>query len=791
MRRLFPDNTFVPPQVGSGLRLLIGEAPGSDEEAEGKPFVGGAGRWLDAMLPKAGVERKSLTVLNCIQCRPPQNIFPTDPDARKYISSQEGYEAVAHCRTAHVEPMLKARPWNRVDLMGDKALQFVAGKDGIYKWRGTPLKLPLLGDKYVAIATLHPAAIMRDQTMLPAVINDLRKGLEPPPEYYTLYPGVEDVRNFKATEFAFDIETSWQKVGKRDIKMIGLCAEKYRSIIVPFTGAYIPELRRIFANAKTVIGHNLIQFDLPQMEYEGIKIPDDCQIWDTMLLQHLRFPDLPHDLEFLGTQFTSKPAWKQDKSTLELYCARDTDVTLQCFEQLKPLITQHNLMNLYQGIQVPLAKMCYLMHKTGFKIDPEHIAEVRIRVSQEMTEEEKHLPDELRTRTNTVYRRHPAPVGTLSAKTGKPVKYIHLPEEESERPWASSDVVGRYLYETLGLPPVIDPKSERVTTGKMALERLYRKTGNRAIEAIRRLRKKASIMNLFAKEELMESGIQNPSMNPHGTSSGRLSSSNPNLQNITESVRFLYVPHTPGWKLIEVDYSQIENRLTAYLAGDKARLQRFIDNPDFSEHKYLASIFLSVPYDEVVKSSDPDSAYIKAKKIVHGTNYGEGAKKIALMNDLDFYTVKELQNMWKQAIHGTTKWQERTAAEAEKLGYLVTPFGRKRWFYTQSKYTESLSFLPQSTAADMIYRAMLALMYERINWPLERVQKVVGYVEPLPRPARLLLQVHDSLIIECPPEMVEQVSGVLKRVMEQEFKELPGFRCPISIKSGNSWGECE
>jgi DNA polymerase I-like protein with 3'-5' exonuclease and polymerase domains len=86
---------------------------------------------------------------------------------------------------------------------------------------------------------------------------------------------------------------------------------------------------------------------------------------------------------------------------------------------------------------------------------------------------------------------------------------------------------------------------------------------------------------------------------------------------------------------------------------------------------------------------------------------------------------------------------------------------------------------------------MLALMYERIGWPLEKVLRVVDVVKPLPQPAQLLIQVHDSLIVECPEELVPEVVRVLRKVMTQPWKELGGFTIPIGVKVGNSWGEAE
>src|SRR5271157_1630475 len=183
--------------------------------------------------------------------------------------------------------------------------------------------------KFRAIPTLHPAFIARDQDMIPVAINDLRKGTVEPPEYYNLYPSVADVETFTAKEVCFDIET---KGWSEEITMVGISAEPYRVMVVPFSGRYIHELRRIFKNATRLIGQNIAQFDIPIL-FQSLGLLWSEGAWnglvdDTMLLQHLCFPNLPHDLEFIASQFCQKPAWKHlKKEAEELYCARDTDVT--------------------------------------------------------------------------------------------------------------------------------------------------------------------------------------------------------------------------------------------------------------------------------------------------------------------------------------------------------------------------------------------------------------------------------------------------------------------------------
>src|SRR5258708_40160427 len=115
---------------------------------------------------KAGVKRESLTILNCINCRPPANLYPTDPAARRYISEPDAKAAVQECYRNHVKPVLDSRPWSRIDGIGEKSLRTLTGKtDGIMKWRGSPL--PILGElKERVIGLLHPSYLMRDQSMM-------------------------------------------------------------------------------------------------------------------------------------------------------------------------------------------------------------------------------------------------------------------------------------------------------------------------------------------------------------------------------------------------------------------------------------------------------------------------------------------------------------------------------------------------------------------------------------------------------------------------------------------------
>lgn len=921
--------------------------------------------------------------------------------------------------------------------------------------------------KLWAIPTIHPALLMRNQRMFPAVVQDLKKSLIQPPERYILHPTLEQVRAFTATTFAFDIETNYPRT--RDITMVGLSAAPYECIVVPWAGGYINELQRIFKLATRVITQNGLGFDIPYLAEYGVEISPTCIVEDTMLQQHLIQPDLPHDLTFIGSIFTSKPTWEFDRKLSEqLYNARDVDVTMQAWRQISPLLRMNNLDKLYYLVQTPLAKICRQMKDLGIAIDTGRIADIRTKVLSDMEGLEHNLPLSLRTHEIDVRRRVPAPPGTLTEpKYGKkgqllkqrPVRFLMVPATETVVPWRSPTRISEYIYDQCKIPPEYDIKTESISTGKIALAKIARRLQNgtyrtensaevhTAITAISKLRQLEELESNFTQDEYTHIKRLHTNFNVHGTGSGRLSSSAPNLQNVPRAARYIYVPSHEGWSIVSIDYSGIENRITAYLAGDTARLARFDSRPGFSEHKYATSLFFGIDYDEVEKDNDRTSPYGRSKAIVHGSDRGEGARKIAFLNDIPEKEVKPLLSLWKDDIKATVMWQGQVASQAIKDGVVTNPFGRKAWIFGDRAYcvapetrvlntdldwvpvgslnvadtiigfeehlssrqgqgpkytkavvtatgtlqtkryevvtdkgtvittsehgfavrlvvgvggvkrnlhrwiptsylktgdqilwfgkpwerdvsreggylsglldgeghlqskqgrglvrftqnpgvvldnfinigralnfkvsnpenagpksrkvsitvdsprsalevigrlqparlkkdaeclwnekpmwgnttrhevatvqevryldegpvttlttdtgtliteglcshnTQSISFFPQSTAADVIYRAMIGLMYERINWPVEKVQEVVGIYIPLPRPAQLLLQVHDELVFECPTDMVEEVVQVLRLVMEQPWRELGGLILPTKAAAGRSWAE--
>ncbi len=759
-------------QFGLGSRLVVGGAITEADRLTGTPFGGGFGRMLQSFYRKAGVNLPDLSFVK-----------GATEDELKHI--------------------LGLRPWNRIDAIGESALSLLTDKDSIMKWRGFAVECKLIGTTTpIVMPVLEPEYLVKDSSMIPATISDLGKGMAVPPQFYNTKATLEDIQNFRSRTFCFDIETNRFT---NQITMVGLSCSPYHVLVVPFQGRYQEELVRIFREATSVIGQNIVGFDLIRLAENGVTISKECEVWDIMLMQHLLQPDLPHDLEFIASIWTQMQAWKfMNKVDMPWYCCGDVDATLQSYQAIRPVLEQQGLLNLYRDVQVPMGRICKMMSDLGIKKDPARIQIARTKFLAEMAIEEAKLPKELQPYEKAIKVRQKAPEGTLG-KAGKPIKFIHIPGTETITPWQSPKKVATYLYETLELPLQYAKKAKpgqkekAISTDKMAIERLWKEqkkrdakdgtTLSQGVNAIRKVRSLDELIGTFLQED--KSAPTAPirihaNFLVHGTNTGRLSSSDPNMQNVPKPARFIYVPSYPDWAFVEGDFAGLENKLAAWYAKDTDRLNRMAD-PAFDEHRWFASKCFNIPEEEV------GSELRKKGKIAnHGCDGAMGARTLAHTHDIEEKEAKALILAWRTINSRSAQWQDQIGNEATRKGVLTNAFGRKRWFWSDSSYTEGIRFLPQSSGADVCFRAMIAMLWNRIGLTEEQAYRVAATLCILPEPARLVLQVHDSLLVECPFEMVPEVKQVMKTVMEQPWIQLAGYAIPAEIKSGqpgDSWAE--
>ena len=426
---------YVPPHTGTRAELLVGEAAGEEETYARKPFVGGAGRWLNSLLHNAGFSREIFSIVNVIGCRPPKNIFPGDPDWT-FTSKEDAQAALTYCRNHHLIPFLRSQKWRRIIALGNKALRTLTDREGISVWRGSPLPLhcgTFRSKKPLVIPTIHPAAHARDPKYFSVCATiDFRRYPNVPPEHYNLAPTLGKVKAFNAKRFAFDFE--WNPT-TGDITLCGLSAKPYTAIVVPFVEPYITELKRIFENAEVLIGHNIIGADTKYFEQLGWHT--HAKLVDTMFIQHLIQPDLPHSLAFVASVFSNKVAWKGHSTTYKdekgniqfstqhktwnqttaipreyggyggcasaqeafaLYNARDTDASLQIAAPLQHLLDRYNLRSVYENVSVPAAFITRDMNDHGLKVDKTALTKIRQDLETKLNNLLAQLPPELRPR---------------------------------------------------------------------------------------------------------------------------------------------------------------------------------------------------------------------------------------------------------------------------------------------------------------------------------------------------------------------------------------------------------
>ena len=263
------------------------------------------------------------------------------------------------------------------------------------------------------------------------------------------------------------------------------------------------------------------------------------------------------------------------------------------------------------------------------------------------------------------------------------------------------------------------------------------------------------------------------------TATGRLSSTEPNLQNIPvrrslgAQIRRMFVA-APGNMLVDADYSQIELRLLAHISGDRAMQEAFLSGEDF--HAVTASKVFNVPLEEVTPTLRS-----RAKAVNFGIVYGISAFSLAQDIHVRPYEAKEYMEAYLEKYHGVRDYMKRVVEQAREDGYVSTLFGRRRAlpelkssnFNTRSFGERVALNMPiQGTAADVIKLAMVHVAKRLRDEGLQ---------------ARLLLQVHDELIVECPESETERV----KTLLREEMEGVVNFSVPLSCeaKSGKTWAE--
>lgn len=567
------------------------------------------------------------------------------------------------------------------------------------------------------------------------------------------------------------IDTETTSVDAIDAKLVGLSfsVEGGRAwyVAVPRETDAAQRMTEIFRplyeNEKILkVGQNL-KYDLTVLKSYNVNLQPP--MFDTMLAHYLVQPELRHNMDYLAEIYLGYrtihieeligPKGKSQKNMADLsprdvrdYACEDADVTLRLMKPLREELEKNGLTRVFQGIEMPLMPVLAKMERNGVRLDTTALAATGSLFQQRMEQLEKEIYE----------------------LAGHPF-LLTSPRQ-----------VGTVLYDELKLnEKAKKTKSGQYSTGEEVLEAL--KTKHPIVEKIlaHRALKKLISTYIDALPRLVNphTGHIHTSFNQAVTATGRLSSSNPNLQNIPvrgddgREIRKAFVPE-PGCTFFSADYSQIELRIMAHLSQDERLVQDFIDGRDI--HAATAARVFHKELDEVTRDERR-----KAKTANFGIIYGISAFGLAERMEVSRTEAKALIDSYFETYPKVREYMTRSVEVARERGYITTEFGRRRYLADINSrnavvrgYAErnAVNAPIQGTAADIIKVAMI-----RIDERFERegIQ------------SKLILQVHDELNFSVIPEELERVQQIVIEEMEAAFK----MRVPLvaDCGTGSNWLE--
>jgi DNA polymerase I len=603
----------------------------------------------------------------------------------------------------------------------------------------------------------------------------LSKTIKETPHNYQLISGLDEIKalaNLIQTkkEFCFDTETTGLEVFDDELVGIALSFEKgtgyYIAIPNDFEKAkeIVAILKPLFENKQILkIAHN-IKFDLSILRKYQIHTAKPA--FDTMIAHYLIQPDMRHNMDFLSeTYLAYKPIsietiiGKKGKGQLNMkniqpeqivdYAAEDADVTFQLKAQFEKLLETNKVSSVFYDIEMPLVEVLIEMEAEGINIDVQAL---------------KSFSKELEIELESIHK----DIIQLAGTDFNP---------------DSPKQLGQILYEVLGV--VEKPKKTKTgqyATGEEVLVTLTNKHPiiNKILD-YRSLKKlKSTYVDTLPEMVSPKTGRIHTTYMQTVAATGRLSSNNPNLQNIpirTENgkqIRKAFIPKDKNHLLVAADYSQIELRIMAALSDDDNMKSAFLSGEDI--HTATAAKIYHVSIDKV----DRDMRS-KAKAVNFGIIYGQSAFGLSQNLNISRTEAKEIIDSYFLLYPNVKKYMDNAVIKAKELGYVETLLGRRRVLKDINSANaivrghaerNAINAPIQGTAADIIKVAMIRI-HEQLK--KEKLQ------------SKMILQVHDELVFDVPKDELKILSELVKNEMENAVN----ISVPLiaEVNSGLNWLE--
>lgn len=759
---------FVPtsfPIFGASL-AVVGEAPGVQEARKGVPFIGPSGQLLNHVLRAHGINREDVLLTNATLCRPADGSTPTTA-------------AINACRPRLIKE-LKDSGVPTVVALGNSAAQSVLrAREGITSLRVGPGRYTDELPGVRVIPTFHPAACLRAADHFPHLANDIGKVNEElqhwsPPNWRLLdtvpdaIKALEELRSREGPitvdiEVDFEKDTAFEHPNLFSLLCVGIGYARGKAVVLAegpcqdsrvldILGALLGEKRLICQNGK---------FDLAGL-YAITQ--GKAKLWFDTMLAHYTLDERQgtHGLKVMAVEILGAPKYDEvikkyvgpkdgygviPRPILYEYNAYDAAVTWELYEIFTERMEKEGTRALHDFLVEASNQLMYV-ELNGITVD-QHYLDI---LTDKYLDSLKIIEDAMQEILDQVGSGNVR----FNPRSPKQVKEALL-DDFKIRVTDTAEETLNLLRE--GLKP---------DTQVFAF-----------VDTLMYHRKEQKLYGTYVKgiRKRMYRGRVYPTFLLHGTTTGRLSCRNPNMQNIPRdsAIRKLFVPSRPGRVFVQADYSQAELRVVTFLAQDEY-FRGIFNDPTRDLFNELTPILYG-------DTSGLDPAQrkelrIRVKAYVYGLAYGREEYSIAQEFRISEREAREGMRKFFEVIPGIVAWRESIIKKVFNNEDLVNPFGRHRRFWlitndnAKSVRNEALAFLPQSTSSDICLSAAVELRQQL---------KGRAYIRNL---------VHDSILAECDADLAEEVGQIMNDVMVAKAREVVGdyIRFATEVKTGNHWG---
>ncbi|MBE9492375.1 MAG: DNA polymerase I [Bacteroidetes bacterium] len=570
--------------------------------------------------------------------------------------------------------------------------------------------------------------------------------------------------------FCFDTESTGLDPNKADLVGIAFCFKPEEAYYLPLPDdrndaiRILNDLKPVFENEKTEKTGQNLKYDISLLRWYNIEVKG--KLFDTMLAHYLIEPDLRHNMDYLAeTYLNYKPVsietligkkGKQQKSmrtvdidTLKEYACEDADITLQLKLAFEPMLVDTKTDKLFKNIEIPLVPVLASMEAEGIKLDTSALKEYSVELEKDIIKLEKEIYEQAGVDFNIA---SPKQLGGILFER---LKITDKPKLTKTKQYSTSEDV---LIKLVNKHPVI----------KMILDyRSLTKLKSTYVDAL------PALIN-------PKDGRIHTSYNQAVAATGRLSSNNPNMQNIpvrTErgrEIRRSFVPRDENHVLLSADYSQIELRIMAELSQDENMMESFRNDEDI--HSATAARVYGVPIDDVTKDMRR-----MAKTVNFGIIYGISAFGLSERLNIPRRDAADIIDQYFAQYPGVRSYMEKTIDFAREHGYVETIMGRRRYLRdinsnnaTVRGFAErnAINAPVQGSSADMIKIAMI---------------NIYNAIHDNNLKSKMILQVHDELVFDTYKKEIEIVKEI---VLDKMVNAIPvSIPIKVDINTGNNWLE--